>query len=228
MSLIINALKKAEDNGENYPQENSSPKRETSAEKNRSALRADIFFIAILASVIGVSISFFLISFSGVNDKASKKEVVQKEIVKKEAAKEEKTSAVDVAALTEKAAVYVEKLAETVGAGEEVKKVKKPVRKQVVKEVKEKNIKSVESVPVPKKRVEAVKSKAKPKEKPVYYRKGEYVLNGIMADSEKPMALINNKMVVEGKVVGSLRVLRIKEEEVFVEIDGKQYILTMD
>lgn len=220
MSLIINALKKAEDGGDDSYKPKPIKEEKGSVRKSgKYSLKSDIFFIAVLASVIGVCVSFFMLKFVDMKKgKPVKKEVA---VVAPAPEKKEVTFSVNISDVTKKASGYVDTIAVAVtGEPAKVKEISLPVAK---KEVAPAVTKEVKKEPV---KVSAPASL--PKEKPVYYKSGDYTLNGIMYDDRKPMALINNRMVVEGKVMGALRVLRITEEEVFVEINGKKYILMMD
>jgi hypothetical protein len=94
--------------------------------------------------------------------------------------------------------------------------------------------------------ISIIKSKKSKKEekameqKPVKEKKGisqkkifkpapqEFKLTGIMWDKQRPMAIINDKLIKKGDKVKDLTVVEIKESEVILESEKNRYILTLE
>lgn len=219
MSLIINALKKAEDGGDDQSKPQPIPEHKPKNKMGgKYSLKSDIFFIAVFATIIGVFVSFFMLKF--VDMQKGKAPATKTEQVKNLTVKKEITLPAKLNSITQQATTYVENIAKTVSQEQSTPVPVKPAAVKVLQQasvIKTPNPVSVKPAPV-----EEVK------QLPIHYRSGDYILNGIMYDEKKPMALINNKMVFEGKIIGALKVVRITEEEVFVEINNKKYILSME
>ncbi len=56
-------------------------------------------------------------------------------------------------------------------------------------------------------------------------RASDFHLSGILYDEEKPLAIINNRIVVEGALIDGARLLDIQADYVKVSLKGKEFSL---
>lgn len=69
------------------------------------------------------------------------------------------------------------------------------------------------------------KRKVAGKKRVTSYLFGELILKGIVWDSQRPLAIINEEVVGEGSIIKGMQIKRIEPDHVVLEVDGEEKIL---